>query len=60
MSVDELEIIASRLRMIIRDAVEFGQNRNMILDIIAEYSDEIQDQADELSLSLARHHRESV
>jgi hypothetical protein len=60
MSVDELETIASRLRMIVRDAVEFGQNRNMILDIIAEYSDEIQDEADELALANARYHRESV
>jgi hypothetical protein len=60
MSVDELETIASRLRTIIRDAVEFSQNRNMILDIIAEYSDEIQDEADELALSKARYHRETV
>jgi Holliday junction resolvasome RuvABC endonuclease subunit len=60
MSVDELETIASRLRMIIRDAVDCNQNRKMVLNIIAELSDEIQDEADELALAMARYHRETV
>ena len=60
MSVDELETIASRLRMIIRDAVDCNQNRKMVLNIIAELSDEIQDEADELAMANARYHRETV
>jgi hypothetical protein len=60
MSVDELETIASRLRTIIRDAVDCNQNRKMVLNIIAELSDEIQDEADELALAMARYHRETV
>lgn len=48
MSITELEILASRLRVLVRDAVEFGQNRNMILNLVEEVADDLQDQADEL------------
>ena len=48
MSITELEILASRLRVLVRDAVEFGQNRNMILNLVEEIADDLQDQADEL------------
>ena len=60
MSIDELETIASNLYRIVRDAYEFGQNREMVLTIVAEYADEIQDQADDLAIAMAKYHRENA
>jgi hypothetical protein len=57
MSIDELETIASRLRTLVRDAVEFGQNRNMVLDLVEELANDIQDQADELVSKLEEEFR---
>lgn len=53
MNVTELENIASRLRMIVRDGWEFGQNRNTLLAIVEEYANDLQDEADELALAIA-------
>jgi len=60
MSIDELETIATNLYRIIRDAHEFGQSRDTILTIVAEYADEIQDQADDLAIAMAKYHRENA
>lgn len=60
MSIDELETIASNLYRLVRDAHEFGQNRDTILTIVAEFADELQDKADELAIAIAEYHRESV
>ena len=48
MSITELEALSSRLRTLVRDAVEFGQNRNMVLDLIEEVAGELQDEADRI------------
>ena len=58
MSITELEILASRLRVLVRDAVEFGQNRNMILDLVEEVADDLQDQADELVAKMEKEFRD--
>lgn len=60
MNVDELENIASRLRMLVRDAWEFGQNRDTFLAIVDDYANELQDQADELMSELVLKIRESA
>jgi chlorite dismutase len=60
MSIDELETIASNLYRLVRDAHEFGQSRDTILTIVAEFADEIQDQADDLAIAMAKYHRENA
>jgi hypothetical protein len=60
MFIDELETIASRLRAIINEGWEFGQNRNTILANIEELLADIEDQADTLALAIAEYHRENA
>lgn len=54
MSVNDLELIASRLRFLLNEAVEFGQSRDTILLMIEEVANDIQDEADTLALAMAR------
>ena len=60
MYLDELENIATRLRAIVNEGWEFGQNRSTVLALVDEVANEIQDQADELALAIAEYHRESA
>lgn len=48
MGINDLEKITSRLELIIRDAVEFNKNRNLVLAELCDYVDELQDEVDEM------------
>ena len=53
MSITELETLASRLHNLTRDAIEFGQSRLMVLDLIDELADELQEQANDIAEAMA-------
>jgi uncharacterized coiled-coil DUF342 family protein len=54
MTVNELYDIAGRIDTIVRDAYEFGQNREMLMAILNEYADELRDQADTIAEDIAK------
>ena len=54
MHVNELENIASRLHNICRNAIAYGQHRLRILDLIEEFANELQNEADYIAKEMAK------
>lgn len=54
MSVNDLETIASRLRDIVTYAVEFGQSRWTVLDVIEALANDLEDEATRLAITMAK------
>jgi hypothetical protein len=48
MSINDMYDVADRIEQRILEAVEFGQNRNMVLDIMKELADQIREEADDI------------
>lgn len=58
MTLNEMYDIADRIEQRILEAVEFGQNRNMVLDIMKELADQIRDEADEIEKDMSKNYAE--
>lgn len=53
MSINDMYEVADRIEQRILEAVEFGQNRNMILDIMKELADQIREEADDIEKQIS-------
>jgi len=58
MYISDLQTIAIRLELLVRDAHEFGQNRVTILNLVEEIANDLYDQADELSAQMEKELRD--
>jgi hypothetical protein len=53
MSINDMYDVADRIEHRILEAVEFGQNRNMVLSIMKELADQIREEADDIEKQIS-------